>query len=209
MTIEIWSDIVCPFCYIGKRRLEKALKQTGMTGQLDVVWKSFQLNPHQVTRPGVSVLEDLSNSKGWSMEQTRQITAQVTHMAATEGLVYNFDIAVVANSMRAHRLLQWAKTHGKGDAMKEALLRAYFVEGKNIDDAQDLIALAVENNLPADEARAVLTDADAFANEVQNDLKEAAQIGVRGVPFFVFDRKYAISGAQPLEVFVDTLGKMV
>jgi predicted DsbA family dithiol-disulfide isomerase len=207
MKIEVWSDIMCPFCYIGKRRLEKALEKFPFADNVEVVWKSFLLNPDMVTDPSKSTLQYLSETKGWSMAQTQQITEQVVEMAKGEGLTYHMDRTVVANAKNAHRLLQWAKSIGRGGEMKERLLRAYFTEGANIDDFATLVRLAVEVGLDADKAHEVL-ESDAFASEMENDIYESRLIGVRGVPFFVLDRKYGISGAQPQEVFDQTILKV-
>jgi predicted DsbA family dithiol-disulfide isomerase len=206
MKIEVWSDIMCPFCYIGKRRLENALAKFPFADNVEVVWKSFLLNPDMVTDPGKSTLEYLSETKGWSMTQTAQITKQVVDMAKGEGLIYHMDRTVVANAKNAHRLLQWAKYIGRGGEMKERLLRAYFTEGANIDDFSTLVRLAVEVGLDAAKAHEVL-ESDAFTSEMENDIYESRLIGVRGVPFFVLDRKYGISGAQPQEVFDESILK--
>ncbi|SMD46088.1 Predicted dithiol-disulfide isomerase, DsbA family [Aquiflexum balticum DSM 16537] len=206
MKIEIWSDIMCPFCYIGKRRLESALKDFEFADQIQIEWKSFLLNPDMVTDPNKSTLEYLSENKGWSLAQTEQITQQVVDMAKEEGLEYHMDKTVVANAKNAHRLLQLAKTLKKGDAMKERLLKAYFAEGKNIDDRETLIQLALEVGLEKERVIACL-DSGEFSEKVDQDIYESRLIGVRGVPFFVLDRKFGISGAQPKEVFDETIRK--
>ncbi|WP_373492847.1 DsbA family protein, partial [Aquiflexum sp.] len=206
MKIEIWSDIMCPFCYIGKRRLESALKDFEFAEKIQIEWKSFLLNPDMVTDPQKSTQEYLSETKGWSLAQTQQITQQVVDMAKEEGLVFNMDKTVVANAKNAHRLLQLAKTLEKGDAKKERLLKAYFTEGKNIDDKETLLQLALEVGLEKGRVDACL-DSEEFQDKVEQDIYESRLIGVRGVPFFVLDRKYGISGAQPKEVFVETIEK--
>jgi predicted DsbA family dithiol-disulfide isomerase len=206
MQIEIWSDVVCPFCYIGKRKLEKALEKFPFKDKVEIEWKSFQLNPDQKTNPSISTLEHLSQSKGWSMEQTREITSNVVNMAAAQGLDFDFENAVVANTRNAHRLIHLAKASGKGDAMKERLLRAYFTEGKNVDDFPTLISLGKEAGLEEEKIK-VMLESDLFEQDVHQDIYESRQVGVRGVPFFVLDRKFGISGAQPDEVFDQTLEK--
>ena len=206
MKIEIWSDIMCPFCYIGKRRLESALNNFEYKDHIKIEWKSFLLNPDMVTDTKKSTLEYLSETKGWSLEQTRQITKQVVEMAKEEGLEYRMDTTVVANAKKAHRLLHLAKSLDKGDEMKERLLKAYFTESKNIDDNPTLIALALEVGLEEEKVIKCL-ESKEFESDVNNDIKEAMQLGVRGVPFFVLDRKYGISGAQPVEAFDQTLQK--
>lgn len=206
MKIEIWSDIMCPFCYIGKRRLESALRDFEFSDKIEIEWKSFLLNPDMVTDPEKSTLEYLSETKGWSLDQTQQITQQVVDMAKEEGLTYHMDKTVVANAKNAHRLLQLTKTIGKGDVMKERLLKAYFTEGKNIDDRATLLQLALEVDLVKESVEACL-DSEEFLDKVEQDIYESKLIGVRGVPFFVLDRKFGISGAQPKEAFAETIEK--
>ena len=204
MKVEIWSDVMCPFCYIGKRKFEDALNRFPQKDEIEVVWKSFQLNPDMVTDPKKNITQYLSESKGWSLEQTQQIQQNVVNMAKEVGLHYNFDKAVVANSFNAHRFIQLAKSKGKGDAAEEQLFKAYFIDGKNTDDQETLVSLGVEIGLDAAETKQVL-ESDAFTSEVKMDIYEAQQIGVRGVPYFVFDDKYAVSGAQPAETFLGAL----
>ncbi|WP_194775802.1 DsbA family oxidoreductase [Pararhodonellum marinum] len=204
MKIEIWSDVMCPFCYIGKRRLEAALKGFAQADQLEIEWKSFLLNPNMATDPDRNTLEYLSETKGWSMEQTLEITRQVVEMAAEEGLEYHMEQTVVANSFDAHRLIQLAKSQGKGDEMEERLFKAYFTEGVNIADFKELSRLASEIGLNQNQVDQALIKND-FREAVLEEVKEAGQLGISGVPFFVFDRKYGISGAQPVEAFEKTL----
>jgi len=206
MKIEIWSDIACPFCYIGKRKIEKAISKFPQKDKIEIEWKSFLLNPDQVTQPNKSSEEHLAEVKGWSLEQTKEITANMTNMAAQEGLEYHLDKTVVANTKKAHRVLHLAKTVGKGDEMKESLLKAYFTDGVNIDDDAVLLGLAKEIGLSEITIQEVLRS-DKFENEVDQDIYESRQVGVKGVPFFVLDRKFGISGAQPDEVFDQTLEK--
>lgn len=204
MKIEIWSDVACPFCYIGKRRLEEALNGFEHQSDVEIEWKSFQLNPELKTNKIQSIHEYLAEAKGWTIEYAKQMGEQVTAMAEEVGLNYNMDATVVANTFNSHRLIQFAKTQNLGDAIEEALFKAYFMEGKNIDSKTELIEIAVSIGLNAAEAEKVL-DEKQFSEQVEFDAYEAQQIGVRGVPFFVFNRKYGISGAQPLEVFTRTL----
>ena len=208
MKIEIWSDVMCPFCYIGKRHLEAALEDFPQKDQVEIIWKSFQLNPHMPESSEESVYEYLAKSKGISLEQSKEMHKRVELMAKNAGLHYNFDIAQVANSFKAHRLLQLAKRNNRGNELKEALLQAYFTEGKNTSDKQVLTELAEQVGLTAEDVELALSN-EAFANYVRNDIEEARQIRVQGVPFFVFDRKYAISGAQPVEYFKATLAKIL
>lgn len=206
MKIEIWSDIMCPFCYIGKRRFEAALEQFSHKDKVEVEWKSFLLSPDVETDPSKNMNQFLAEHKGISVEEARQMHAYVTDMAAKSGLQYNFDIAIPANSFNAHRFLHFAKQYGKQDEAEERLFRAYFTEGKNIDDAQTIMAIAAALGLDTS-ALALAMGSDAFVEDVIADVQEAQQIGVRGVPFFVFNRKYAISGAQESDAFLQTLEK--
>jgi predicted DsbA family dithiol-disulfide isomerase len=206
MKIEIWSDVMCPFCYIGKRRLEEALKDFPGKDEVEIEWKSFQLDPEMVSQPGKNVYQYLAERKGISVAESEQMHGQVIAMAESAGLHYRFDKAVIANSFDAHRLMQLAKTKGLGSEAEERIFSAYFTEGVNVAEHAELVRLGTEIGLDAEEARAVL-DSGAFSAEVAADIREAQQIGVRGVPFFVFDRKYAVSGAQPAEAFFQTLVK--
>ena len=207
MTVEIWSDVMCPFCYIGKRHFEKALEQFEGRADVSITWKSFQLNPNAVTDPNRSVNQYLADAKGISVEQAKQMNDRVTAMAAEAGLQYDFDKAIVANSFDAHRLSHLAKREGKQDAMEERLFRAYFSEGLNTADHETLVRLAVEVGLDAQVVRTMLAGTD-FADDVERDVYEAQQVGARGVPFFVFNNRYALSGAQPPQLFLQVLQKV-
>lgn len=206
MEIEIWSDIMCPFCYIGKRRLEDALAKFDHAGEVQINWKSFQLNPDMPTMPGKNIIEYLAEIKGWSIEQSIEMHEHVSKMAKALGLEYDFDKAVVANSFDAHRFIQFAKKHNKGDEAEERLFKAYFTEGKNIADSTELIQLGIEMGFEENKLKQ-LVESDEFAENVHHDVYEAQQVGVRGVPFFVFNRKYGVSGAQPTDVFLSALNQ--
>lgn len=206
MKVEIWSDVMCPFCYIGKRKFEQALDRFPGRDSVSVEWKSFQLNPAMVTDPSKSINHFLAEHKGISLAQAKQMNDRVTDMAAEVGLKYDFDKAVVANSFDAHRLSHFAKKYGKQDAVEERLFKAYFTEGKNTADHEVLTALAAEAGLDAEAVRTMLAGTE-FSDDVNNDIYEAQQVGARGVPFFVFDNRYAVSGAQPTELFLQVLNK--
>jgi predicted DsbA family dithiol-disulfide isomerase len=206
MEIQIWSDIMCPFCYIGKRRLEGALKQLNLTDEVKITWKSFLLNPDMKTDPSRNSLKYLAETKGWTMEQTQEMVQHVVDMAKEEGLEYNMEDTKVANAMDAHRLIQLAKTLGKGDEVEERLFRAYFMEGKNIADKEVLVDLGEDVGISAERVRESLEKGE-FTDRIRQDIQESQQIGVRGVPFFVFNNQYAVSGAQPVELFVQTMEK--
>lgn len=206
MQIEIWSDIMCPFCYIGKRKFEAALAQYEHKDDVQITWKSYQLSPDMVTDPNKNINQFLAEHKGISVEEAKRMNEYVTGMAAQVGLTYNFDKTIVANSFNAHRFAHFAKQFGKQDEAEEKLFAAYFSEGKNLDDYEVLIALGKQIGLdPA--ALKVALETGAYADDVDQDIREAEQLGLRGVPFFVFDRKYGVSGAQDSRVFLDTLEK--
>lgn len=206
MKIEIWSDVMCPFCYIGKRKFESALAEFEHKDNVEVIWKSFQLNPSLKTDPSKNTVQHLAETKGWTMEYTRNTIQYVMEMAQGVGLNYDFDKAVVANSFDAHRFIQFAKTLGKGDAAEERLFKAYFTEGKNTADHATLVQLGTEIGINAEDLKKVL-ESNTYTKEVNNDIKEAEQIGVTGVPFFVVDRKFAVSGAQDSKTFLGALEK--
>ena len=206
MKVEIWSDVMCPFCYIGKRKFEQALAQFEHRADVEVEWKSFQLNPDLVTDPSLNVVAHLAAQKGWTVDYSRKMHDHVVQMAAEVGLAYNFDHAVAANSFDAHRVLQLAKGQGLGDEMEERLFKAYFIEGKNIADHAVLVALASEAGLDPAAVGAMLGSSEQ-AEAVRKDILESRQLGIQGVPYFVMDRKFAVSGAQPSEHFLKTLEK--
>ncbi|MBN8676912.1 MAG: DsbA family oxidoreductase [Chitinophagales bacterium] len=203
MKIEIWSDVVCPFCYIGKRKLEQALEQFPERDQVEIVWKSFQLDPGTPSNGG-NYLQHLSERKGWSMDYTKQATAQVTQMAAEVGLTYHLDKAILANSFDAHRLAHVAAKHGLQDKASEALFKAHFVEGKDIAKHQTLIEIGQSIGLDTAEIKNALEN-KLYEAEINQEIAEAQALRISGVPFFVFDRKFAVSGAQDSSVFLQTL----
>ncbi len=206
MKIEIWSDVMCPFCYIGKRNFEKALAQFAEKEKIEIVWKSFQLDASVPDIATESYEEYLVKRKGLSAEQVKGMLQNVTQMAREAGLDYHFDRSVIVNSLKAHWLIQFAKTRNLGDEAEERLFHAFFTEGKSIADIDTLTQLGVEIGLDATELQVAFTD-ERYAYQVNQDIQEARQIGVNGVPFFVFNRKYAISGAQPPQAFLETLRK--
>ncbi|HTA27655.1 MAG TPA: DsbA family oxidoreductase [Bacteroidia bacterium] len=206
LKVEIWSDIMCPFCYIGKRKFENALSVFPEKNKIEVEWKSFQLAPEMKTTPGKTIHEYLAEHKGFSLTDARRMNDHVTAMAAKVGLTYNFDKAVVANSFNVHRFSHFAKVKGKQNEAEEKLFQAYFTEGKNMDDYSTLIQLGEEIGLEPMEIRTAL-EKGSFRDDVTADIEEAHQLGVNGVPFFVFNRKYAISGAQESQTFTQVLTK--
>jgi predicted DsbA family dithiol-disulfide isomerase len=204
MRVEIWSDVMCPFCYMGKRKFEAALREFPQAEAVEVIWKSFQLDPDIERVEGRSVNQYLAERKGWPLEQARALNDKVARSARAVGLEYDFDKAVVANSFDAHRLVQLGKARGQGDAVEEGLFRAYFTEGRDISHPPTLVAIGAAAGLEASEVEAMLSG-DGYAEAVRRDLLEARQVGVTGVPFFVLDRRYAVSGAQESAVFRQVL----
>lgn len=206
MNIEIWSDVMCPFCYIGKRRFENALEQFHNKDEISIEWKSFQLMPGLKTDGDQNADEFLAEQKGVTIEHARAMNGHASQMAQDVGLNFNFDKAIPANTFNAHRLIHFAKAKGKQHEAEEILFRSYFTEGKNIDDYPTLVSLGKEIGLDIKELEAALKN-ESFTDNVLEDIYEAQQIGVRGVPFFVFDRKYAVSGAQASGIFLEVLQK--
>ncbi|KGR75532.1 DsbA family oxidoreductase [Ureibacillus sinduriensis] len=206
MKVEVWSDYVCPFCYIGKRQLEQSIKDAGFEGQIEVVLKSYLLDPNTPVDSDKSVYASLSKKYNISEEQAKEMTKNVAERAQEVGLDYNFDIMTEANTIAAHRLAKWANTIGKGAELSERLLKSYFLEGGSIGKQEVLLSLAGDVGLEQAEAQEILKG-DQFLDEVQQDISEAQDLGVRGVPFFVVDNKYGISGAQPKALFDQTIAK--
>ena len=206
MKVEIWSDIMCPFCYIGKRNFEAALKEFEGRDEIEIEWKSFQLDPSipKTFETKINTIEYLAERKGMSIEKSKELHTNVIETAKKVGLDYDFEKAVVANSFDAHRLIQLAKTKGLGDAAEESLFKAYFTDGKDMSDHSTLVQLGKEIGLNEEEIIAALAS-EEFEAKVNFDVSEGSQLGVTGVPFFVFDRKYAVSGAQPIETFLNAL----
>ncbi len=204
MDIQIWSDIRCPFCYIGKKKFEMALENFPDKRNISVTWKSFQLDPNLKTEPDVSAKEHFAKQKGISIEQVEGMYQQVLNAAKDVNLTFNLEKSVVANSFNAHRLIQLAKTKDLGNEMEEELFKAHFIEGKNIDDKEVLKDSGISIGLNEKEVAQMLSS-DLFTKEVNQDEAEAKAIGVSGVPFFVLNNKYAVSGAQSPETFLQAL----
>jgi predicted DsbA family dithiol-disulfide isomerase len=206
MDINIWSDVRCPFCYIGKRKFEEALGDFPHKDKVNVVWKSFELDPNLETDTTLNALEHLAKVKGISIEQAKEMQQYVANAAADVDLRFNSHKTIVANSFNAHRLIQFAKTKGLGNEIEEALFIAYFIEGKNIDDSETLISIGASIGLDELELTEAI-NSSAFSDEVKQDEKQAQSLGINGVPFFVMNNKYAISGAQSPEIFLQVLEK--
>jgi predicted DsbA family dithiol-disulfide isomerase len=204
MKVEIWSDVVCPWCYIGKRRFESALAQFEHRDQVEVVWRSFQLDPSAPQHGEQKTIDMLAEKYGVSVAQALKMQERVSTLAAEEGLEYHLDQTRHENTFDAHRLLHLAAEQSLQDALKERLLRAHFIEGKAVGDNETLVQLAAEVGIAEEDARAVL-DSDAYADAVRADLRRARMFGVQGVPFFAVDEQYGVSGAQPSEVLQEVL----
>jgi predicted DsbA family dithiol-disulfide isomerase len=198
LRVDIWSDIACPWCYIGKRRFEAALRDFAHADEVEVVWRSFELDPTApaIRDDGKTYAERLASKYRRSVAEAEGMIGNVVQQAATEGIEMRFDRARSGNTFDGHRLVHLAARHGLQGAMKERLLRAYFTEGQAMGDREALVALAVEVGLDGDEVRAALAT-DAHAAEVRADERLARELGISGVPFFVLDGKFGISGAQP------------
>lgn len=205
--VEIWSDVVCPWCYIGERNFERALESFAHRDQVEVEWKSFELDPSAPSAREGAYTDRLAAKYGVAKGEAQAMLSRVVDAGARAGIEFRFDISRPGNTFDAHRLLHLAKKHGVQHALASRLFAAVFTEGRSISDADSLIALATETGLDADEARMVLAG-DLFADDVRADEQEAAEIGVRGVPFFVFDRSYGVSGAQPPQTFEAVLEKV-
>ena len=204
MQVEIWSDVVCPWCYIGKRRLETALEKFPHRDQVEVIWRSFQLDPSVPEGETHPTLPALAAKYGTSEDAMRANMAQVEQVAAGEGLEYDLADGVSGNTLRAHELLHVAAEHGLRNELKERLLHAHFEEGRSVFDVDSLVALGAEVGLDETEAREALGDRRYLA-AVHQDAATAQVLGATGVPFFVVDRRYGAAGAQPAELLLQIL----
>jgi predicted DsbA family dithiol-disulfide isomerase len=202
--VEIWSDMVCPWCYIGKRRFEKALARFDHSDEVEVVWRSFQLHPEHPKGVREPLEESLAAKIGGTVDQVRAMNDHVKTLAAAEGLEYDFERYTLVNTFDAHRLTHLARAHGLGAELHERFLRAQLIEGEVLDDADTLVRLSAEVGVPEDTARRVL-EGDDYTADVDKDIRELRALGGNGVPFFVIDRRYGVSGAQPTEVFLRAL----
>jgi len=202
--VEIWSDVVCPWCYVGKRQFEEALGRFGHADQVTVSWRSFELDPKSPREVGMSMDRILERKYGMSEEQARTANQQMTSLAASVGLDYHLDRVRAGNTFDAHRLIHLAAAHGLGGALKERLLAAYFTEGRSIGDPATLAELAVEVGLDPGEVGETLAG-EAFSADVRADEARATALGATGVPFFVIDETYGVAGAQGTDVLLGAL----
>ena len=205
--VEIWSDVVCPWCLVGKRRFEAALARFPHRDRVQVRWRSFELNPNAPPRHSGTLDELLAHKYGRTLEQSAAQHEQLARVGAAEGIEFRFDLAKSGNTFDAHRLIQLGLARGVQDAVKERLMRAYFAEGVAIGESRGLIPIVAEAGLDPDEARQVLAG-DAFADEVRADEALAQEIGINAVPFFVLADRYGISGAQPADLHLRALERV-
>ncbi len=203
--IEAWSDIACPFCFIGKKNLDDALKELSFS--VPVVWRSFELDPNAPKQSNMPLTEKLASKYGRPLEWAVQMNQDITERAKSVGLDFHLEKVVLANTFDAHRMIHLAEAKGMQGAMKERLLSAYFQEGLTLSDHATLITLGKEIGLDPNEC-GVMLSSDQYREDVRNDEKLASELEISGVPFFVVNQRYAISGAQPKEFFVETLGKI-
>ncbi|HHT7237869.1 MULTISPECIES: DsbA family protein [Bacillus] len=206
MKVEVWSDIACPFCYIGKRRIEAGLEQFVHKDQVQIVYKSFQLNENAKKDTEYDAYDALSTRSGMSREAAKEIHERLAKQAEVDGLDLRFDTLQLTNTLDAHRLLHFAAQHGKNNEVAELLFKVYFTECKHVGRHETLIAIAAEVGLDPKAAEEMLTS-EQFTDEVRADHLEGIRLGVSGVPFYVIDRKYVVSGAQPANVFLEALEK--
>jgi predicted DsbA family dithiol-disulfide isomerase len=204
MLVEIWSDIVCPWCYVGRARFAAALARFEHRDEVTVMWRSFELDPDAPAEREGSHAELIARKYGRTLEEVAEMDAQLTAAAAADGLTIRFSEMRSGNTFDGHRLIHLAAAHDKQDAMKERLFRAYFSEGALISDHATLQALGVEVGLPAEEIRELLLT-ERYAEEVRDDERTAHSAGISAVPCFVIDRKYGASGAQPPETLLEFL----
>jgi predicted DsbA family dithiol-disulfide isomerase len=203
--VEIWSDIACPWCYIGKARFEQGLAEFAHKDDVEVVFRSFELDPHRAKGDTAPVIPMLAKKYGMTEAQAREAEARVAANAGSEGLDYRTEGRDHGNTFDIHRLLHFAKDKGRQNKLMDLAFRANFAEARSVYDGQRLLELAVEAGLDEGEARAVLDDETAYADAVREDEREAAMLGANGVPFFVFDRRIGVSGGQPAALFTEAL----
>ena len=204
MKVEIWSDVVCPWCYLGKHRFEEALAQFEHRDQVEIIWRSYQLDPNAPRTSGETLNEMLAKKYGMNIKQAAANHDRLTALGAEAGLEYHFERAKPGNTFDAHRLIHLAASKGLQNDVKERLMRAYFTDGAAIGDSETLVEIVAEAGIDADEARAVLAS-DAYADDVRADERRARALGIHGVPFFALDEQYGVSGAQPAEIFLNVL----
>ena len=203
-TIEVWSDVVCPFCLVGKKKLEQAIESQNAQNHIEIIWRSFQLDPGFPQNESVPSMKNLTERKGYPADQVVAMCGQLTASGKPYGIDFNFDKALTFNTSNAHRLIHWAKEYDKSNDLKEALMTAHFSLGKDLSSDTELASVAKSVGLDSTKATELLAS-DKYAAEVAADITNAQKIGVRGVPFFLIDGKQGISGAQSDAVFEDAI----
>lgn len=206
--VEIWTDIVCPFCYIGKRNFEKALEDFSDTASVEITWRSFILDPNTPAVSDNDLHQHLIERKDITPEQAQAMTRKVSQLAKQAGLEFNLEKVKVANSRPAHKLLHFAASKGKGNEVMELLFKAYFTEGKNIADPETLISIALASSLDEQQTKEMLQNSN-FNHAIEKDIYEAQLVDVRGVPFFLFNGEMAVPGALPVDTFKSVLQKIL
>lgn len=198
--IEVWSDIVCPFCFVGKKKLEQAITKLAAEDKVEVIWHSFQLDPDFPSDVSMPSAEYLSERKGYPINQIKEMGVQLASQSKEYGIDFKFEKALTFNTLDAHRLLQWSKTLNKSNELKEAFMTTYFTDGVDLSNQENILAVVENIGLPKEKAKEII-ESDTFTDEVQNDIYQSRQLGVRGVPYFLFNDKEVISGAQNDSVF--------
>lgn len=205
MKIQVWSDVMCPFCYIGKKNMEAAVAKLPFKDEIEIEWKSYQLDPTlDKNTAGISINTYLSQKKGLPVDKIKEMQQNIVEIGNKAGIQFNQENAVVVNTNTAHRLIHFAQENGKGSEMEEALFKAHFTDEKNVADVTELANLAASVGLDKVKAEEVL-HSEVYDYEVNQDIMDAKNMGISGVPFFVLNNKYAVSGAQPSEVFEEAL----
>ncbi|MEU0986910.1 DsbA family oxidoreductase [Streptomyces sp. NPDC005953] len=205
MIVEIWSDIACPWCYIGKARFEKGLAGFAHREQVEVIHRSFELDPQRAKGDTASVVDMLASKYGRPLEQARAMEEHVASNARSEGLAYRTEGRDHGSTFDIHRLLHLAKERGLQDELLNRAYQVNFADERSVYDPEVQVAIAVAAGLDEAEVRTVLADGSRYADEVRADEREASELGANGVPFFVFDRRYGVSGGQPVELFTQAL----
>jgi len=204
LKIEVWSDIICPFCYLGKRKLNRALSRLGLQNNAEIIWHSYQLDPDFPRNQSISSLQYLMEKKHYSAGQIEGMHQYLTEQGKLYDIDFQFDKALTFNTYDAHRLWQWSKLSGKGNEFKEALFLAYFTTGIDLSDNENLLKIVSGLGLERSEAEKIL-NSDSYEQDIEMDKYQARQLGIRGVPYFLINNKTEISGAQDDRVFESVL----
>lgn len=204
--IEVWSDVVCPYCYLGKKKLEKAINKLNMEDQVEVIWRSYQLNPDFPMGKSAPSIDHLTESVGYSRTQVESMCNQLKEAGVAYGLDYRFDQAMTVNTFDLHRIIQWSKSLNKSNELGEDFMKSHFTEGKDLSVTETIIEVVAQAGLDTKKASQILSS-DAYGSMVKEDIERAKKLGVRGVPFFLINEKVVISGAQDDQVFEKSLSR--